>query len=680
MGADPTDARTHLLDMYSQIFETEKKLLAVPGYTADNLTILWDPPPEKLNQLFTANTVIALDTEFSIEENLSQRKLAYIQIGFLASNAVCILTHKNKFVGFGNAFFKWLEQDSMLIGFFIHPDLALLWQYFSAQVPLNQLMFKIFDLYAFFKYLHNGYKNRHSLAHWAARLLDMTLDKKFQKTDWFAVNLDNQLRDYLIQDVISLHRLMGYVQRVAGDTYTNTWTGAPHTYLTTSYLNEQSLIPGLVDMTLRGIAISEDNLSTARGQCEKHIEKGLIEMGLTLEEYRSSKQFTERLESAPPSPLCGIIQDWPRTRGEKRYLSRSKTEIKSWMSRYTADSRFQSATTLEWFKNFFVVSKYEGIAKFLNGVQAQMSNGKIYPLWDLMGGDTGRITAKNPPLHSTPRDPLARSVIIPSRKHSVFVIADYKTIELVIQAILAKETTMLEVFQTNRDLHTFLAAQVYPQYTYESLMELKKTNPSKYKELRSTMKGVNFGLVYGMGAPTLWDVLLSQEQALPFKTANLLHTTWGRTFPKIREYQNRCRNNFYNSVADLPYPLAGSPNITSMLGHIRRPLIPVDPTKKPFINMTQIINFPIQSTCTDFLKFSLTRLWLYLQQSNLHAHIVLSAHDEIVVECHHKEVAHLKRVMVQIMISSAQYILHPLYPKAPVGVDTGIGHSWADKP
>ena len=57
---------------------------------------------------------------------------------------------------------------------------------------------------------------------------------------------------------------------------------------------------------------------------------------------------------------------------------------------------------------------------------------------------------------------------------------------------------------------------------------------------------------------------------------------------------------------------------------IRRPILPVNP---------QIVNYPIQATCSDFLKLSLKLLWFHLQPSRLEANIVLSAYDEIVVEC-----------------------------------------------
>ena len=144
----------------------------------------------------------------------------------------------------------------------------------------------------------------------------------------------------------------------------------------------------------------------------------------------------------------------------------------------------------------------------------------------------GLIQASEPGLHSTPRDPLARSIFVPSNPGRVFVIADYKAIELVIQAVLASEPTMLKVLEKQQDLHTFLAAQVQSK-PYEELISLKKTDPEKYKQMRTPMKGVNFGMIYRMGVQTLWNQLLTQGNALNFNSAQHYHTTW-KTHTKIQ--------------------------------------------------------------------------------------------------------------------------------------------------
>nr|YP_009130585.1 putative DNA polymerase I [Tydemania expeditionis]CEO91115.1 putative DNA polymerase I [Tydemania expeditionis] len=164
-------------------------------------------------------------------------------------------------------------------------------------------------------------------------------------------------------------------------------------------------------------------------------------------------------------------------------MCKSQTTLSAWAIQYTADPLFQHPEIVQWFTQFFALAQVESFEKFFRTLKTHIYLDKIYPLWDLMGADTGRIT------HSTPRDSSARSILVPSQPGSVFVIAYYKTIELVIQAILAKETTMISIFQDGLDLHMFLASKILGR-SYEELMELKKTNFKTFKQIRNSMKPV----------------------------------------------------------------------------------------------------------------------------------------------------------------------------------------------
>ena len=199
------------------------------------------------------------------------------------------------------------------------------------------------------------------------------------------------------------------------------------------------------------------------------------------------------------------------------------------------------------------------------------------------------------------------------------------------------------------------------------------------------MKPVNFGLVYGMGANTLWQEFLKLGNNLLFAEAQHLYDTWHNTFPEIHTYQNKCKANFYASSAELPL-LGATPHITSMRGRLRRPetlLKTTTPFTKLDFKKTQIVNFPIQSTCSDFLKAAVRLIYAEIVNQNLNAQIVLTAHDEIVLECTEDARQAVSARVSDIMISVAQKILAPRYnnaTNAPIDVDAGFGLSWADKP
>lgn len=98
--------------------------------------------------------------------------MAYIQIGFLQNQTVCILSFRNNFTGFEQNFLEWFNQKVkvLIIGFNIISDLKQLWGTFSNMPPTESLLGKVFDFYLFLRFLHNGYKNENSLDKWAKRI------------------------------------------------------------------------------------------------------------------------------------------------------------------------------------------------------------------------------------------------------------------------------------------------------------------------------------------------------------------------------------------------------------------------------------------------------------------------------------------------------------------------------
>lgn len=236
---------------------------------------------------------------------------------------------------------------------------------------------------------------------------------------------------------------------------------------------------------------------------------------------------------------------------------------------------------------------------------------------------------------------------------------------------------MLIIFKQKQDLHTFLACKLLNK-SYEDLIEFKETNPKEFKRIRNSMKPVNFGKIYGMGAQTLWQRFLSLGQNMNFDEANNLHCTWDKTFPQIPAYQQRCKTKYYTSTAPLTR-LDSTNYITSLSGRLRRPEIPVG-NAEPYLHFTQIVNFPIQASCSDFLKESLRVLYILIKTHQLPATIVLSAHDESILECKKSDAEMVQQLLSNVRVDSAKNILSPILQNTPIEVDSGIGRSWADKP
>src|SRR3546814_14473140 len=85
-----------------------------------------------------------------------------------------------------------------------------------------------------------------------------------------------------------------------------------------------------------------------------------------------------------------------------------------------------------------------------------------------------------------PRDKFIRG-LVGAPPGSYFVEFDYSQVELRVAAELAKEPTMIHLYQTGQDIHMAMAMQM-----------TGKPTPLVTKEERKKAKSVNFGFLYGM--------------------------------------------------------------------------------------------------------------------------------------------------------------------------------------
>ena len=128
-----------------------------------------------------------------------------------------------------------MDEDVAIIGFFMIADLTILWRHFSKCAPSSEvLLYKVFDLYLFLRFTHNGHEDKNSLADWTKRLVNLVLDKTFQKCKWFQTELSPQIQNYLKNDVFVLHKLLDFVKNISHLYYYNTWTDQKHFYFETS--------------------------------------------------------------------------------------------------------------------------------------------------------------------------------------------------------------------------------------------------------------------------------------------------------------------------------------------------------------------------------------------------------------------------------------------------------------
>ncbi|MGH7752353.1 MAG: DNA polymerase, partial [Gemmatimonadales bacterium] len=117
--------------------------------------------------------------------------------------------------------------------------------------------------------------------------------------------------------------------------------------------------------------------------------------------------------------------------------------------------------------------------------------GRVHASYSQLGSAAGRMSCTKPNIQNLPRSATYRGCITADPGWCI-VKADYSQIELRLGAVIAGDTAMLTAYRSGADLHAATAARL-------TGVPVDQVTP----EARQLAKAVNFGLLYGMGAPRL---------------------------------------------------------------------------------------------------------------------------------------------------------------------------------
>ena len=228
---------------------------------------------------------------------------------------------------------------------------------------------------------------------------------------------------------------------------------------------------------------------------------------------------------------------------------------------------------------------------------------------------------------------------------NILVDADYSQIELRLLAHIAGDEAMQEGFRTGADVHTATAAWVF------GVPEEEVT-----RQMRSSAKAVNFGIVYGISAFSLaQDIGVTQRQAKEYMDR------YFEKYSGIRDYEK----NVVAEARERGY-------VSTLMGRRRwLPELKSSNFNTRAFGERVARNMPIQGTAADIIKLAMVRVQNRLKAEGLRGRLVLQVHDELIVECPAEEgetVAHLlEEEMEGVMTLSV-----PLVAEAKIGV------RWAD--
>ncbi len=266
------------------------------------------------------------------------------------------------------------------------------------------------------------------------------------------------------------------------------------------------------------------------------------------------------------------------------------------------------------------------------------TGGRIHATFDQLGAASGRVICREPNLQQIPRpmakdDPydLRRCFVAPEGYR--LLIADLSNIELRILAEVSADSTMLRFFADGKDLHSETARLMF-KLPADVNPKVHLVNGRKARDIAKT---INFGLAYGMGAQGL-----ANRVGVDLEIAKALMGTYFATYRAVSKYLTRSGKE--GLARGYAMSLSG-----------RRRFFSTEEIKVRRGEAERSAkNHPIQGTNADILKRALARLYERLPAT---VSIVLTVHDEIVLECPEALVEDATQVLKEAMVQACREYL-----------------------
>ena len=387
----------------------------------------------------------------------------------------------------------------------------------------------------------------------------------------------------------------------------------------------------LADMQWEGMYVDEHELIKYGQNLKKHIEELRIDIyDLSGEEFNinSTKQLGE------------VLFEKLKLVPSKKTKSGYSTDVDALEK--LKDSHPIIEKILEYRQLMKLNSTYvEGMIPFINA-----KDGRIHTFFHQTVTVTGRLSSTDPNLQNIPtRTELGKKLrkVFRAGDGKVFIDADYSQVELRVLAHVANDKTMIDAFNTNDDIHTITASQVF-----------KVPIEEVSKQLRSKAKAVNFGIVYGIS-----EFGLAEQIDIKRFEAKQYIEQYLETYHGIKDYMT----NIVEEAKRKGY-------VSTLMG--RRRYIQELDSKNYMIRKfgeRAAMNTPIQGSAADIMKVAMIKVYNELKNRGLKSKIVLQVHDELLVETLEEEKEQVINVLKTCMENAIQL-------SVPLTVEVEEGKNW----
>jgi len=275
--------------------------------------------------------------------------------------------------------------------------------------------------------------------------------------------------------------------------------------------------------------------------------------------------------------------------------------------------------------------------------------GRVHASFHQTGAITGRLSSSDPNLQNIPiRTELGRRIrgaFVARDENHVLLTADYSQIELRVLAHFCQDSTLKQAFAEDRDIHRFVASQVFG-------VPLDEVTSGQ----RGRAKAVNFGIIYGQTAYGL-----SRSTGMPVGEAQGFIDMYFMRYPGIRMFIDKI-------IADAKR----DGYVSTILGR-RRMIADIDSRNRNTRQAAErlAVNTVIQGSAADLIKKAMIHIHRRIVAEHRPSHMLIQVHDELVLD--------VKRDAVEAEAAFIRQEMADALPlDVPIKVDIAWGETWLE--
>lgn len=401
------------------------------------------------------------------------------------------------------------------------------------------------------------------------------------------------------------------------------------------YQIEHPLIEVLARMEINGILFDNDKYLDLEAQYNQQINEILDKISqITNININSSKQLSDFI----------FIENEIDSKGIKKTqngFSTDQASLNKVLEKLDHNDKMYEfiSLVLDYRQKTKIYSTY------LIGLNKNVINGYIHPIYHQLLAETGRLSATKPNIQNIPiRTKEGKEIrsLFPAPEHMKFATFDYSQIELRVIAELSQDANMIDIFNKNDDIHKLTAKHIFKIDNVDD-------------EQRRKAKAINFGIIYGIGPHGL-----AKQIDISLQEAKMIIDNYFKAFPNIEIYQNKLKEDAFKNGF-----------VKTLFDRIRYLNLNINKKSEKEALERIIVNTPVQGTAADIIKKAMIEIDKLILNKYPDVQMVMQIHDELIF--------YIPETIVEKVSKDIKYIMeHIVNFSVPLLVSEAVANNWED--